>query len=223
MRAVIFLALIACKQDKPKPVPAPTPTPADAAAVAVAIDAAPDAPPAPSTPMITQDGIGKLQRFAWHAQAEDETAKLIAAALTPDLPGIKAEFSVLDVPGEVEREEGYWSVTRKDKEIIQVLRTYDMPDKDAPAVMIAWSADVVTADGVKVGDPLSRVLEKHPDLACKNGTEMIAEVVSADLTCTGGGLLYLLDPNKKKVKGPAPAAKTLADVPIVGIAAVPKP
>jgi hypothetical protein len=223
MRTVILLALVACNKDKPKPAPAPAVV-TDATPIDAALDAAtPDAPPTPSIPVITQDGIGKLQRFAWHAQDEQATAKLIAAALTPDIPGIEASFSVLDVPGEVEREEGYWSVKKQDKEIIQVLRTYDLPDKDAPAVIIAWSADVATADGVKVGDPLSRVLEKHPDLACKNGAEMIAEVISADLTCTGGGLMYLLDPNKQKVKGAKPAASKLAAVLIVGIVAIPKP
>lgn len=216
MRAMIVLALVACNKDKPKAAPAPVAVPADAAVDAASPDAA------PSTPVISPNGIGKLQRLAWDKQDEEATATLIANALSPDLAGITVKFSVLDVPGEVEREEGYWAVKRGETEVIQVLRVSGEPN--GPAAMIAWTADVATADGVKVGDPLSRVLAKHADLACTNDAEnLIVDTVQADLQCTtGDGLVYLLDPNKQKIKGGKPAAAKLAAIPIVGIASIPR-
>jgi hypothetical protein len=213
--AAVFV-LVACKA---KSGLAPTPSPRIVAAVdaTVVIDAA----AAASKLALTHDGIGSLQRFAWSKQDENATAELIQKALAPALPGIATKFDVIDVPGEVEREEGYWSVKRGDKELVQVLRTAN----DGPAAMIAWTPEILTADGTKVGDTVATLVAKHPALACAaDPRNLIADTVAASATCSDKGepgIVYVLDASKRKfTRGPLAPGK-LADIPLIAIAALP--
>ena len=175
---------------------------------------------------ITMSSVGRLRRLEWWKQREDENAKLIQAALAPDLPGIATRFEVMDIPGEVETEEGYWSVRRGDKEIVQVIRRTGDPDTQLPAAMIVWTPEVPTYDGTKVGDTLGAALAKHADIVCTNTPgQLIAEAVAADVQCqspTEPSIVYILDANKKKLKTGKPAAPSLANIPIVAIAVLPR-
>jgi len=216
-----LVALVACKgKDKPPP-----PTVASAAPVVVDAAAAPPIDAAVVKLAITPNGIGPLQRLAWSMQTEEETAAIIQSALAPLLPGITTSFAVMDVPGEIEREEGYWAVKRGDKELVQVLRDPGV-DKPNPAVMIVWSPDIPTADGTKVGDTVAAVLAKHPKLYCFNDpSEMIVQTVAADVTChdkAEPGLLYVLDATKRKLaRGVLDPAK-ISDIPVIGIVGIPR-
>jgi hypothetical protein len=229
MRRHLVLALAACGHGSPATPPATGsgsaqvvsttahPVAADAAAPPVEVDAA-----APSL-TLSRQGLGPLGRFEWWKQDEDATAKRIATALAA-LPGITVKFDVVDVPGEVEREEGYWSVRRKDDELVAVLR--QSGDKgELPAAVIVWTAEIPTDDGSRVTDKLSAVLARHPDLACTFAPDgMVAETIAAPLQCHSAAapeLVYLVKPPKKDPKAGALDAKKLGDLAVAGIAHVP--
>lgn len=188
----------------------PMPVPADAGAVDAV---APDAAVATGPTMSNQGGLSTLGKLEWSKQDENATAAIIQKKI--GLPGVKVSFDVMDVPGEVETEEGYWSVKRGDDEIIQVLRAMQGPD-DGPAAVIVWTPEVQTVDGIKVGDTVATLQGKHADLACHGTT--IAATVSADIACRSASekhIAYFLD--AKKAKGQTKPAK-LGDVGIVAIA-----
>ena len=225
--ALVLLLVTACGKSKPAPsqgsaVPTPQTTPADAqstGSAAVPIDAAALDAPAPDAAVATgptisnKDGLSTLGKLMWNKQDETATAAIIQKKI--GLKDVTVSFDVMDVPGEVEREEGYWSVKRGDKEIIQVLRAEQGPD-EGPAAVIVWTNDVSTVDGIKVGDTVATLQAKHPDLACHGTT--IAGTVSADIACRSASekhIAYFL--NAEKAKGQTKPAK-LADVDIVAIA-----
>jgi hypothetical protein len=229
MRGVLVLLLVmACGKSKPTPsqgsgLTAPqqklmdavadgvfepphdaAPPPADAAAPA------PDAAVATGPTISNKDGLSKLM---WNKQDENATAAIIQKKI--GLPDVTVSFDVMDVPGEVETEEGYWSVKRGDKEIVQVLRASIGPD-EGPAAVIVWTPEVPTVDGIKVGDTVATLQAKHADLACHGTT--IASTVSADTACRSASekhIAYFLD--AETAKGQTKTAK-LANVKIVAIA-----
>jgi hypothetical protein len=228
MRSVSWIALLVCVASCTKREPAPA-----APVVAVVVDAAP-APPidapvvvdaAPARLVLTRDGIGPLQRLAWAKQNEQKIADVIQDALEPLLPGIATRFDVLDVPGEVETEEGYWSVKRGETELVMVLRDHST-DEPRPVVMIVWTPDIPTEDGTKVGDSVATVLAKHPKLACANHPQaLIVGTVGADATCEdkdAPGVLYVLDARKRKLPRGALTPSKIKDVSIVALVGMPK-
>jgi hypothetical protein len=175
-----------------------------ATTVAVAADAAPpiDAmvtPVAATGPTLTaKGGLSTLSKLPEQAD-EEATAKAIEKKL--GLPGIVVSFDVMDVPGEIEREEGYWSVKRGETEIIQLLRTMPVADQEGPLAVVVWTDEVATADGIKVGDTFATLVAKHPDVKCKAGA--IADLVQADILCRDPKekeLGYLMSRDKAKVK-----------------------
>jgi hypothetical protein len=166
-----------------------------------AIDAmaAPDAPAAPNGPTLSAKGglstLGKIK------QGDDEAATSKEIEKKLGLPGVKVSFDVMDVAGEVEREEGYWNVKRGEKEIIQALRTMSGPDEAGPLAVVVWTEEIPTADGIKVGDTFATLVAKHPDVTCKAGG--VAETVYADMLCSDAKekeLSYLISPDKAKIK-----------------------
>jgi hypothetical protein len=186
-------------------------------------DAPPSAPTSAPAAAITRAGVGRLGRLEWWAQKEAATAQKIQQALA-DLPGITVTFEVLDVPGEVEREEGYWRVARGDVLLAQVLRNEHETGK-APAAVIVWTAELATADGVRVGDRIGKVLAKHAHLRCENTPGgLIADAVAADITCRSARepeIIYILDATKQKVPAGALAPRSIEAIEIVGIAHAP--
>jgi hypothetical protein len=130
---------------------------------------------------------------------ETATAKEIEKKL--GLPGVTVSFDVMDVAGEVEREEGYWSVKRGEKELVQALRTMSGPDEAGPLAVVVWTEEIPTADSIKVGDTFATLIAKHPDVKCK--ADGIADTVYADIVCTDAKekeLGYLISPDKAKIK-----------------------
>jgi len=155
---------------------------------------------APTGPTITAKGglstLGKMM------EAGDEAATAKAVEKKIGLAGVAASFDVMDVAGEVEREEGYISVKRGEKELVQLLRTMASPDAAGPLAVVVWTDEVSTADGIKVGDTFATLAAKHPDVKCKAGA--IADIVYADILCRDAKekeLGYLISPDKAKVKG----------------------
>lgn len=211
--------IVACKKKEPEKTPAPPqPAVADAAVAAEPIDAsAPDAPAAKL--VLTREGLGPLQGVDWSKHDGDGTVKVIQDALAPLMPGITTAFDVMDVPGEVEHEEGYLSVKRGEKELVMVL-------SDTVPTILVWTPEIPTDEGIKVGDTVATVLAKHPNLHCANDPgALIAEMVAADIKCDdkdAPGMLYVLDPNKKKLKRGELKPSSVADVPIAAIVAIPK-
>jgi hypothetical protein len=149
--------------------------------------------------MSAKGGLSTLGKMM-EAGDEDATAKSIEKKI--GLPGVAASFDVMDIGGEVEREEGYISVKRGEKELVQLLRTMASADAAGPLAVVVWTDEVPTADGIKVGDTFATLVAKHPDVKCKSGA--IAEIVSADILCRDPKekeLGYLFSPEKTKVKG----------------------
>src|SRR5438445_6793030 len=178
-RALVLLVMMACGKGKSAPsqgsaLPAPQQKLMDAVADGVfepphVIDAsipdaaAPDAAVATGATLSNKDGLSTLGKLLWNKQDETATAELIQKKI--GLPGVRVSFDVMDVPGEVETEEGYWSVKRGDKEIIQVLRASQGPD-EGPAAVVIWTPEIATTDGIKVGSTVGDLLAKHADIAC---------------------------------------------------------
>jgi hypothetical protein len=217
-RLLIVIALAACGHRSASAPPAsgsgsaqpppPHVAVADAAAPALAV---------------SRQGLGPLGKFEWWKQDEDATAKKIATALAA-LPGISVTFDVMDVPGDVEREEGYWSVKRKDTELVAVLRQEG--DKgETPAAVIVWTAEIPTDDGTRVDDKLGAVVARHADLACTYDADgMVAGLVAAPLQCHSAAapeIIYLVKPPNKEPKTGALDAKKHGDLEVAGIAHVP--
>jgi hypothetical protein len=154
----------------------------DDAASAAPVDAGLDAA-VPTGVFISRGGVGKIGKLEWWKDDETTVAAKIEKALA-ELSGVKVSFDVMDVPGEVEREEGYFSVKRGGKEIAQVFRQYNAIEQQGPAAVVVWSPDIPTYDGTRVGDKVSTVIAKHEDFVCAmSDDKMVAEFVSADLTC----------------------------------------
>ena len=155
---------------------------------------------APTGPTLSaKGGLSTLGKMTEPGD-EEATAKAIASKI--GLPGVEASFDVMDVAGEVEREEGYISVKRGEKELVQLLRTMASADAAGPLAVVVWTDEVPTADGIKVGDTFATLAAKHPDVKCKAGA--IAEIVYADILCRDAKekeLGYLISAEKTKVKG----------------------
>jgi hypothetical protein len=169
-----------------------------AADAAVAVEP-PDAPPAAAGLTLSAMGglstIGKLV-----PKEETETIKVLEKKL--GLAGIAVSNEVMDIAGEVEREEAYYSVKRGEEEVIQLLNTMAGAGGDGPLAVVVWTPEIPTADGIKVGDTFATLVAKHPDVKCK--ADSIAETVNADMLCRDPKekqLGYLISPDKAKLKG----------------------
>ena len=227
-RALVLLVMMACGKGKSAPsqgsaLPAPQQKLMDAVADGVfepphVIDAsipdaaAPDAAVATGATLSNKDGLSTLGKLLWNKQDETATAELIQKKI--GLPGVRVSFDVMDVPGEVETEEGYWSVKRGDKEIIQVLRASQGPD-EGPAAVVIWTPEIATTDGIKVGSTVGDLLAKHADIACHG--VMVASTVGADLICRSAAekhIGYFI--NAEKAKGQTKPAK-ISNVDIVAL------
>jgi len=194
-------------------------------ALATDASASPAAKSSTAPTLSAPGGLSTLGKLDWTKQDEQATAALIEQRI--GIPGTKVTFAVMDVPGEVEREEGYWSVKRGEQELIQILRVQNgAPEGPGPATVIVWTTDVATVDGIKVGDTIATVLAKHPDLTCRfrDGDDggMIESTVPAAIQCrsmSGGELVYIPNAQKaKKLKQGDVKPTALAKLEIVAIA-----
>jgi hypothetical protein len=173
-------------------------TPADASLAIDAMDVVDAATAAAGPTLSAKGGLSSLGKMK---QGDDEATTGKAIEKKIGLPGVAVSFDVMDVAGEVEREEGYWSVKRGEKEIIQALRTMSGPDEAGPLAVVVWTEEIPTADGIKVGDTVATLAAKYPDLKCESGG--IAETVYADIICRNPKekeLGYLISPDKVKLK-----------------------
>lgn len=219
--AVLLVLVTACKKKEAEPPPPPTAASA-AAHEAPAIDATPAA-----KLVLTRDGFGPLQRLAWDKQSENETAAVITNTLSSVLPGITTGLHFLPVPGKPDVKHGYWSVKRGDKEILQVLGKHPSGEGSiSPAVLVLWIPEITTVNGVKVGDTVGELMKHNPVLYCfKDPNEPINGLVPANVTCHDKrepGIVYILDDKRRELPNSELDAATLADIPIVAIAAIPK-
>jgi hypothetical protein len=137
--------------------------------------------------------------------------------------GVKVTIEVMPVPGEVPRKEGYWSVKRDDKQIIQIIRGLDgAPEGARPATVIVWTPEIPTEDGIKVGDTVAMLLAKVPNLVCKHDAEGTVgqSGVPAVLECRGydGALSYIVNAQKTRFRHGVVKASAVQDLDIVAIA-----
>lgn len=164
VRAMLLASVLAagCGKDKgsgggkAEPVPVAVQVPADAAAAVAAatIDAAPADPW-----LVSQDGVGAIGRF--EGVADDDEASMAALRRRLAGTGLEVQFEVMDVGGEVETEEGYYSLREGGQEVAQVMRT-------EPFMRVhAVSPRFHTRDGIKVGDDLPALLAKRTAAACQ--------------------------------------------------------
>jgi hypothetical protein len=176
--------------------------------------------------VITKNGIGPLQRFN-SLKDEKETAALIQKTLEPLLSGITTTVDKMGAEGNEKK--SYFSVKRGDKEIVQVLPGLE-------AVMLAYTPEITTEDGTKVGDTVGDVMPKHASLMCFNDpAEPISGMVRVDVVCfdkAQTGLLYVIDRAGRKLpltplvvtdpKAPDHLdLKTISDLKIRAIAGIP--
>ena len=140
----------------------PTPAPADAAAIApVRVDAAvASVDGAPAEPwLISQAGVGPIVQF--EGVANDDEASMAELRRLLAGTGLEVQFEVMDLPGEVETEEGYYSLRAGGQEVAQVMRT-------EPFMRVhVVSPRFHTRDGIKVGDDLPALLAKRTAAACQ--------------------------------------------------------
>jgi len=187
--------------------------------IAVADAAVPDAPVA-TGPQITRAGVGALRKFEWWKQDETATAALVDRALA-GVADAKACFEVMDVPGAVEREAGYFASRRGEREPVPVQRA-SSENGEAPAVVIVWTPEIPTDDGIRVGSKVSEVAAKHADLACTYERDgLIADTVAASLLCTSKAapeIRYVISVEKTKLKDGPVTLDKIANQPVVAIA-----
>jgi len=165
MKRVLFalMVVVACKsKDKATNTGSGSapPPPAFDAAVAMTVDAAPaiDAAAAPPDLTITADGVGPIAAKPKGA-SDDEMRESIAAALKP-FPDLAVQFDVMETEGETE--EGYFSVKKGDKEVLQIMRpAQENGDYEFHAMDPMFS----TKDGIKPTDKAS-TLSKIADIKC---------------------------------------------------------
>lgn len=148
---------------------------------------------APST-KITADGVGPITKLTQGDVDDEAEQKYLADAVAP--LGLTVSFEVMDMPGEVEHEEGYWSVKKGDTEVLQIFRGNDA---DPELSIHVIDPMFTTATGDHVGSDIGMVNGDHKDLKC---------VVDHDselglITCTAPSapkLTYVVDAQKFKGK-----------------------
>lgn len=155
---VVCASALACKGKQ-----APPPAAATAQPPAPAPDAA-----ASGGVVIGPLGVGGIVDYQWGNKDEDLVAAELESALAATA-GLKVSFAVMDTEL---GEEGYFSVQHGDTEVAQVMRTMRFdPDpsegpQPAPVTVRVIHRMIPTHDGLRVGDKLSAVVAKRPDLAC---------------------------------------------------------
>jgi hypothetical protein len=180
---VICVALASCSDKKKtegepaKPVETQTPTPTPT----------PTPEPTAKPTQLSSQGVGPLTDLMQGTRSDEDQAKLITDAVAP--LGLTVEMAVMDLPGEVETEEGYFSVRRGNTEVLQIFRG----DEAAPKMTVHVVDPMFgTADGIEVGDTAGDLAAKRKDVACtvdaKNPLGLITCRSAAD-----GGLTFVFD------------------------------
>lgn len=194
----VAVAVVACKKpkDAAKTEQVAPPVVVDAAPPPTPPDAAPtpaDAAAAPST-TISDAGVGPITDLVQGDRDDDAEQKLIADAVAP--LGLTVSFEVMDMPGEVEHEEGYWSVKNGDTEVLQIFRGTDV----APELSIHVVDPMFkTRTGDHVGSDIGMVNGDHKDMTCTVDPESELGYI----TCTAPSapkLTYVVDAQKFKGK-----------------------
>jgi hypothetical protein len=158
-----------------------------------------DAGSATASLVISQQGVGPIQDLEQTTVDADEQQKRLEGLLAP--LGLTISMEVMDMPGEIEREEGYFSAKKGDKEILQI---FDAAVEVNPNITIhVVDPMFATTDGIKVGDKLSVLADKRKDLACTADSD--AEL--GFLTCKSAAepdIVFVLDATDYKGKSGKP-------------------
>jgi hypothetical protein len=183
----ICVAVVACKNKEAAPAKR-TPTPVEGSGSPTGSGSAATAPtPGPATTVVSSKGVGPITDLMQGARDDDAQRALLAKAVEP--LGLTVEIAVIDLPGEIETEEGYFSVKKGDTEILQIFR-----GSEASPKMTVHIVDPMfgTADAIKVGDTAGTLAAKRKDVACA----VDAKSPIGLLTCrsaTDGGVTFVLD------------------------------
>jgi hypothetical protein len=144
--------------------------------------------------VISEKGVGPITDLVQGDRDDDAELKLIADAVAP--LGLTATSEVMDMPGEVEHEEGYFSVKKGDDEVLQIFRG----DPEDPSLKIhVIDPMFATADGAKVGSAIGMVDGDHKDMTCKVDPDSELGYI----TCTAPSapkLTFVVDATKFKGK-----------------------
>lgn len=207
MRAAIWicaatLAAVGCKKDSatPNEGSAVAATPATPPRVVADAPATPADAAASATFEISERGVGPITDLSLAGKDEgDEPERAKLTGLLKPI-GLTVGFEVMDMPGDVETEEGYFSAKKGDQEVLQIFRT-------DPVTIHVVDPMFATSDGLKVGDTGAVLAAKRKNIECR---ATIGDTLG-DLTCRDPGephIVFVLAAKGVKASGkPLPVAK----------------